>query len=282
MSTEQVSLRWSFNPVLEISRITSFIETEVERVGSNGVVVGISGGVDSAVTAALCKNALSSKRMLGLLLFEDSQRDSDDMRDAKAVASSLRIKTCDMSISPILKAYEQVLGSWGFETSKITSANIKARSRMVLLYSLANQKRLMVAGTGDRSEILLGYFTKFGDGAADIFPIAHLYKTEVRAIAKQLGLPSQIASKPSTPNLWDGQRAKDDLPADYPLLDKILTLLYDHSVDSDEVSKILGISPAVATEVARILRIPSSVVREVSQLHANSNHKRELPRSIPS
>lgn len=266
----------------EISRITSYIAEEVEAAGSEGIVVGISGGVDSSVTAALCRNAIGAHRVIGVLLFENSQKSSDDMEDARAVARKLRIKTYEINLSPMVEDFASSLRLHGISPSKITVGNVKARSRMTILYSLANHMQLLVAGTGDKSEMLLGYFTKYGDGAADILPIAHLFKTEVRAIGARLGLPPHLVNKPASPNLWIGQKACDELPADYVLLDQILALLLDCGMDSSELSKILGLPARVACEVAKTLRIPARVVKDVSLLYVKNAHKRELPKQIPS
>ena len=134
---------------------------------------------------------------------------------------------------------------------------------MVILYALANERNLLVAGTGDRSESLLGYFTKYGDGGVDILPIGHLYKTEVRALGSELKLPYAIVTKPSSPNLWPGHRAVEELPADYDVLDRVLTLLYDSRKSLQQISSQTGIS--------------RSVIREVIKMNEQSKHKRELP-----
>ncbi|HZW56312.1 MAG TPA: NAD+ synthase [Nitrososphaerales archaeon] len=249
----------------QILRITSFIRDYVNGSEANGVVVGLSGGVDSSVVASLSVRALGPHRVLGVYLFEEGST-SQDLRDAMGVAKSLGLKTLDISISPLLQPIQKMLESRLRTVSKITSANIKARIRMVLLYAIANQKKLLVAGTGDRSELLVGYYTKYGDGAADILPIAHLYKGEVRQIAQALNLPPEIAMKPSSPNLWKGQKATDELPADYPELDKILALLYDARKSPAQVSRIAGVSQAK--------------VKMTIMMNSKSKHKRALPASL--
>ena len=167
---------------------------------------------------------------LGLLLFEDFHRDSIDYRDAKALAGDLGIGSVDIRISSLVSAYEEVLRTKELNVSKITLANLKARIRMTILYAYANQENYLVAGTGDKSEDLLGYFTKFGDGGVDILPIAHLYKGQVRALGRRLGLSKNLVTKPSSPNLWKGHKATDELPADYETLNPVLSLLFDHSL----------------------------------------------------
>src|SRR2546430_12135119 len=112
---------------------------------------------------------------------------------------------------------------------------------MVSLYYLANAKNLLVAGTGDRSEDLIGYFTKYGDGGVDFLPIAHLYKTQVKILGLHLGLPSQILNKPSSPNLWEGHKATDEIPLDYNILDLALVSLFDLKMQPKEAAMVLEI-----------------------------------------
>jgi NAD+ synthase len=157
----------------------------------------------------------------------------------------------------------RVLHSRKCRTSRLTLANIKARVRMVTLYAIANERKLLVAGTGDRSESLVGYFTKFGDGGVDILPIGHLYKTEVRALGTALRLPFDIVTKPSSPNLWPGHKASQELPADYDLLDKVLTLRFDSKKTFSEIEKKTGAS--------------KKLISEVISLNAVSGHKRRMP-----
>jgi NAD+ synthase len=111
--------------------------------------------------------------------------------------------------------------------SKIAEANVKARARMMICYFFANSFNMPVAGTGDRSEDLIGYFTKHGDGGVNFLPIAHLYNTQVRALGAHLGLPERIVTKPSSPQLWPGHLATDEIPLGYEKLDLVLHLLFD-------------------------------------------------------
>ena len=245
----------------EIKRTSSFISTFVRRSGANGVVLGLSGGVDSSVVASLCVKALGARKVLGVLLFDDETRGSLDFKDAQKLAKELRLKTLELPISDIIKVVERSLRNAGQSSTRLTRANIKARTRMILLYAIANQKNLLVAGTGDRSEILVGYFTKFGDGAADFLPIAHLYKTEVRALASTLRLPYTVVTKPSSPNLWKGQKASDELPAEYEVLDRILIDIFEKHMGEKDVARELG--------------IPRSLVRNTIELNKKTRHKRE-------
>jgi NAD+ synthase len=253
----------SFEPDFEVSRITNFLNSNLSAANANGFVVGISGGIDSAVVASLCQRAVGPTNVIGLLMFEDYYRSSKDFEDARNLIQQLQIRPIDVHISPIIEAFEQFLTLENIKSSKIVLANIKARIRMTLLYAVANHANYLVAGTGDRSEDMIGYFTKYGDGGVDILPISHLYKGQVRLLGRLLGVAESIVTKPSSPNLWKGHKATDEIPADYDTLDKILTLLYDHNIGPMKVCELTG--------------APMSVVDEVIRRNLNSRHKRSYP-----
>jgi NAD+ synthase len=265
-SAEIRATRATFRPKAEEKRITEFVRQVVRKAAKKGVVVGISGGVDSAVVATLCERALGRERVLVVYIFEDEQKESQDYEDAKKIAEELNLPTVEIDLTPVLDAFSKNMTSRGLRLSKLSLGNVKARLRMTILYSLANERDLLVAGTDDRSENLLGYFTKYGDGGSDFMPIAHLYKSDVRALGSALRLPFEIITKPSTPNLWRGHLATQELPADYDVLDPILTLLFDSHESVEGVSKKTRASIAV--------------IRKVIAMNRKSQHKRELPLSL--
>ena len=158
LSPMRKSRKRAFNAQKEITRISYFIRKQIGNSHTKGVVIGISGGIDSAVVASLCRKALGSSKVLGVFLFEDRSRKSQDFSDAKLLAKNLGIKSLDLCITPVVDSFLKLLKSNDCRVSRLTLANIKARTRMVLLYALANQRNLLVAGTGDRSESLVGYF----------------------------------------------------------------------------------------------------------------------------
>jgi NAD+ synthase len=267
MEKMRVGLQTTFDAGFEIGRIENFIQSNIERSHARGVIVGISGGVDSAVAAALCRKAIGSRRVMGLLLFEQWNIDSADYKDAKKLISVLGIRSVEIPLSPHVELFRRALLSAGVKKlSRVTLGNIKARLRMIFLYSFANQENLLVAGTGDRSESLIGYFTKYGDGAADFFPIGHLYKSEIRILAEKLGIPQSIVSKPSSPALWRGHKATDEIPADYSVLDSVFREIFD-----------LGQHPSIA---AKRLGVPQKTIQDVNFLNLKSAHKREMPKTL--
>ncbi len=264
LSSEGIMPRPSFDPRLEAERISRFIRESVSEAKVKGVVIGISGGIDSAASAFLAVKALGRHKVLGLLLFEaESSKDPADYKDAKKLIAQLGIKSRELSISPVISQIRSQLQKSRLQPSKVAMGNIKARTRMILLYAFGNHNHLLVLGTGDRSEEEIGYFTKYGDGGVDLQPIAHLYKTEVRDLARALGVPNYIIQKPSSPRLWKGHAATDEIPADYPELDKILALSLDWAMQPRQVAKRLGIS--------------IDLVKQVLELHKESGHKRDVP-----
>lgn len=247
---------------LEAKRICSFIRETVNGAGSRGVVVGLSGGIDSSVVCALCVRAIGKKKVLGVVMPSESTP-SADVLDAETLAESFEIETRKVEIGGLVRGLRIALGDGG---TKVAAANLQARLRMTSLYYYANSKSRLVAGTGDRSELLVGFFTKWGDGGADFLPIAHLYKTQVRALGRHMGLPDKIVSKPSSPQLWPGHKAADELPADYDKLDPVLHYLFDMKLDASKAAAKGGVLP--------------SVVMKVLEMNARTNHKRTLPPTI--
>jgi len=231
--------------------IVEFIRKTVEEARASGVVVGLSGGVDSSLVAILCVRALGKEKVLGVLM-PTAFTPSQDVEDAKQLAEWLGIRTKFVNIQEISEAYFKKLKCNQSDLKqKIPMANIRARTRMVILYYYANLNNYLVAGAGDRSEALIGYFTKYGDGAADFMPIRHLYKTQVRELSRHLGIPEKIAYKPSSPQLYPGHKVTDEIPLDYEELDPVLVGLFDRKLPPEEVSQLTGVSIKVVKEVLR-------------------------------
>lgn len=242
---------------LVVEKAAEFISERVREAGAEGVVIGISGGVDSATVAYLAVKALGKEKVLGLIMpyYENS-----DVEDAKLLCESLGIEYRVINIKPVVGAFVSQLG---FQPDKRSLGNIMARTRMILLYAHANQMKRLVLGTSNRSEFLTGYFTKWGDGASDYAPLINLYKTEVWEIAKILGVPEKIIEKKPSAGLWEGQTDEDELGISYRLLDEILWRLVDLGKPKDEIAEELGISV--------------KKVEYVENLVKRSEHKRRLP-----
>lgn len=235
-------------------RIEKFISGYVAKSSARGLVIGLSGGLDSSVVLKLAANALSPSKVLALVM-PSNTTPTEDTNDAVELVKSLGIKYSIIDINPLLAKYAEILPE-----NKRARGNLMARIRMNILYYHAGINGYLVAGTSDKSEIQLGYFTKFGDGAADIMPIADLYKTQVRALAKFLALPEVIVHKKSSPRLWDSHLAEVELGMDYETIDPILHLLVDRNLRPKAVAKKL--------------EIPVSRVIKVKDMMEKTQHKR--------
>jgi NAD+ synthase len=222
--------------------ISSFIKREIKKREAKGVVIGMSGGIDSSLTTILAVKALGNQQVFGLILPDSSVTPKTDTKNAIDLAKSLRIKYKVVELNKIKK---QIVN--GLPKNKMARANLLVRLRMLLLYYYATVMNRLVLGTGDKSEMMLGYFTKYGDGGADLFPIADLYKTEVRSLAQYLGIPATIIDKKSSARLWKGQTTEGEIGIKYEEIDKILEQIEDGNIhltatsdklNEDNVSKI--------------------------------------------
>ncbi|MCS7233079.1 MAG: NAD+ synthase [Synergistetes bacterium] len=216
-----------------VERAVSWIRDEIGEAGAKGGVVGISGGVDSAVVALLLKRAMG-ENMLGLIM--PCRSVSSDLSDALEFVKAFEIPYRLVDLSSIYEAFLNILGEVD-KRGDIALANIKPRLRMITLYYFANRLNYLVVGTGNRSELEVGYFTKYGDGGVDILPIGSLVKSEVREVARHLGVPEKIIHKPPTAGLWDGQTDEGEMGITYEVLDKYLL---EGKADPDIVRKIEG------------------------------------------
>ncbi len=190
-----------------------------DNAGFSKAVIGLSGGLDSSLTAFVLVDALGKENITGLLLPENGESKSQNHADALAVAKSLGIAFEEISIEKIVKYVEQ---SVKWKQSRIAEMNLRARARMVLLYNFANSNRALVVGTSNKSELMLGYFTKHGDGAADVLPFQNIFKTDIFAIAKYKGLPANIIEKQPSAGLVPGQTDAKELGASYSEIDPVL------------------------------------------------------------
>lgn len=228
------------------SDIVNWIRERVKEAKAKGVVVGLSGGIDSSCVAVLSKIALG-KNVLGLILpCESNPRDE---KFARLLAKKFKIKVEKIVLDPIYEKFREILP----KANKIAFANLKPRLRMITLYYFANKLNYLVAGCGNKSEITVGYFTKYGDGGVDILPIGGLLKTEVRTLARQLKIPNEIIERGPTAGLWQGQTDELELGVTYENLDRAIS-----SIENGKVNKFYN----------------QKIITKVKNLIDESQHKR--------
>lgn len=233
----------------------AWLQAKALGVKAEGLVVGISGGVDSAVVAGLCKRAFP-QHALGVIM--PAQSNPEDKADALLVSQTYGLKVVEVDLSTvhagIMSQVENGLKGAGVEPQglNMSQGNLKARLRMASLYTVANALNYLVVGTDNAPESYTGYFTKYGDGGVDLLPISSLTKTEVRIWARALGLPEKISGRVPTAGLWPGQTDETEMGLTYDLLDRYL----------------LG------------EKVPEDVQARIESMHARSEHKRHLPPSL--
>lgn len=198
-----------------IDAISRWIRDQVEEASAKGVVLGLSGGIDSAVVAAIAQRSLG-ENVLGLILPCHSHQ--EDAKDAERIASHLQLETITIDLTPF---YDNLLTSLP-PGDKYIAANLKPRLRMTILYYIAGLRNYLVAGTGNKCEIAVGYFTKYGDGGVDLLPLGDLFKSEVKEIARTLELPEDIIAKPPSAGLLPGQTDEGELKITYDELEQAL------------------------------------------------------------
>lgn len=236
------------------SIILEFLRKLLEESGADGYVLGLSGGVDSSVVAKLCVEAVGRKNVLGLFMPSDTTP-QEDVLDAERIASMLGIEYEIVDITTISHSLANIC-KHGNQASVLAKGNIKPRVRMTVLYYHANILNRLVAGTGNKSELLIGYYTKYGDGGVDCMPIGCLYKTQVRQLAEYLGIPSSIIWKTPTAGLWKGQTDEDEIGLKYEQLDLLLYYLCDLGMDIEVASKLVNIKTEPAKKI--LMRIKRS------------------------
>lgn len=203
----------------ETEKIVNFIQEYFQKAGFTKAVLGISGGLDSAVVCALLVKALGKENVYGYSLPCGEQH---DILDAEKVAKKYGINYSTLNIEPAVESLKDVIQ---YDTEDLISeGNLKARVRMTVLYDLSAFNNALVVGTGNKTELQLGYFTHYGDGACAFEPIGHLYKTQVKELAKYLGVPQSIIDKSPSAGLWDQQTDEQELGATYEEIDKHLKI----------------------------------------------------------
>ncbi|MEF8790927.1 MAG: NAD+ synthase [Haloarculaceae archaeon] len=250
-------------------RITDFIAGTVDRAGADGAVLGLSGGIDSTLTAHLAVEALGADAVRGLVMPSEANTETN-MSDAERVAERLGIEYDVVPVQPIVEAFEAAYPveeplEERVETDPLRTAlgNVAVRARGVLNYFVGNAENRIVLGTGNRSEALTGYFTKYGDQAVDCNPIGNLYKFQVRQLAARVGVHEDIVTKPPSAEMWSGQTDEAEMGLTYDALDAVLMLHVDGPFSRSATVETLG--------------IPESAVDRVVDLYERSEHKRRMP-----
>jgi NAD+ synthase len=237
------------------NEIASWIRGEIEGAGLTGAVLGLSGGIDSAVVSGLCARAVGTDNVLGISM--PAYSSPEDVADARLIAEHWGIEYREVDLGLIFDAFKELLP----DGSQLADANLKPRMRMITLYHVANTLNRMVIGTGNRSELEVGYFTKYGDGGVDLLPIGSLLKVQVRQLAREMGVPDRIIDRPPSAGLWEGQTDEKELGITYEQLDEAL----DAIADGDTAD------------------IRPEVLERVVALNRGSAHKRRLaPIFVPS
>jgi NAD+ synthase len=257
---EQVAGRLALNAPLAVAVLTDFIRDAVATSVTEGVVVGLSGGVDSALAAALAARALGPSRVHAFVLpYRTSNPES--ARDACLVAEQLGIDHRLIDISPMVDPYFALEIPGDGEDDRRRRGNKLARERMTILFDQAKKLGCLVLGTSNKTEILLGYSTVFGDNASSLNPLGDLYKQQIWRLAQHLALPRQVVAKQPSADLWPGQTDEDELGMTYEVADEVLYLLFD-----------LGLRPAEVVERG----YEEEAVRHIVRLEHANRFKRRL------
>jgi NAD+ synthase len=243
----------------DYAKIQSDIESFLARYTSKsqGFVFGLSGGIDSAVIAHICARSFKD-RTLALIMPDSRVSPKEETEDAIHLVDKLGLDYKLIDISLIHSQFANVL-----EPEERALGNLRARIRASILYYYANLKNYIVIGSSDKSEYLIGYFTKYGDGSADVCPIISLYKTQVRELAKFLGVSQSIIAKKSSPHLWKGHVAEDEIGITYEEIDSALYCMVDKKMPVGETADITGVE--------------KEKIEKIHQMYKKNEHKRIMP-----
>lgn len=249
----------------ESRNIMAFIKIMLKQTKANGLVLGLSGGLDSAVIAVLSKKAVGDKRVHCVYMPEYEAKPDSNKDHIIMLCKKFDLHYQNIAIGNAILSVDDNFMS---ELKQVTEGNIIARLRMLHLYAIANELDCLVTGTSNRTELALGYFTKYGDGGCDFEPLGHLYKTEVFELARLLEIPNAIVDKPPSAGLWTGQTDEKEIGLPYSKIDDILKL-----VDKEETWKI---------STRKLVKNKISIIdfTKVHDMVAKSKHKRIMPPTI--
>ncbi len=254
---DEVAGRLKLNETLAVAALASFLRDGVENAGATGLVLGLSGGVDSALAVALAARALGTERVHAFFLPYRTSNPQSAI-DAAAVAAKFGLALTTLDITPQIDAYFERVDP---AADRVRRGNKMARERMTILFDQSKRLGALVCGTSNKSEILLGYSTVFGDNASSLNPIGDLYKQQVWQLSRFLGVPEQVAAKRPSADLWPGQTSEGELGFEYAMADEVLYLMFDQGLTADEV-------------IDR--GYPEAVVSRIVQLERGNRFKRRL------
>ncbi len=263
VNKEKIEKALEFDVEKAKTKIIDFIQDRVDEAGAQGVVLGLSGGIDSALTAALCSKSLGDN-VLAIFMPEEGVTDPQDYEDVQELSQEFGIRLKEIEISSIFEKMKEEIEPE--KKSRMADANLKVRIRMILLYYHANLLNYLVVGTNNKSELKCGYFTKYGDGAADISPAVSLYKTQVKELAREIGVPQNIIDKEPTAGLWEGQTDESELGLPYPKIDRIYAGL-EIGLNPEEISKAIDVSKE---EVQEFIELEKSTRHKVVDIPSPS------------
>ncbi|WNY28881.1 NH(3)-dependent NAD(+) synthetase [Methanimicrococcus stummii] len=265
------------------SKIIRFIRKIVKDSGAKGVVLGLSGGIDSALVAALSAKAMGAKNVHPFFFYnsETNSFNSEDLQDAVLLSEQFGLNLQKINLHETIAAAESSFQDSDLSISSdsfIPSGNLRSRLRMSLLYYYANANNLLVIGTKNKTERLTGYYTKYGDGGVDLDPIADLYKTEVRLLSKFLNLPESILSKAPSAGFWSGQSDEEDLGIRYEQLDYLL-----YELEKIGLNKVLKMNSGdedfkIVKNVLENAKLTIDQYESVKSRVKSAEHKQKLPK----
>ncbi|MFW9964295.1 MAG: NAD+ synthase [Candidatus Sifarchaeia archaeon] len=239
--------------------IVNFIKDYVSQAKVAGVILGLSGGIDSSLVATLACEAIGPDRVQCIMLPVDAQKDAENIANAVDLAEALQMKHELFELKEAIAAYNSL------SLNRVALGNLTARLRMATWYARANQENLLVIGTGNKTEMMIGYFTKYGDGGTDILPIGDLYKENVRSLSRYMGVPKKIIDKVPSAGLWKGQTDEGEIGVSYAELDSILYLKLERGMSEEEIAG---------------WGIDKTKVQKVLKMMKDSEHKRK-PLPVP-
>lgn len=264
MSTTFANTSHTDSPAELATAISDWLRERLNEGGADRFVLGLSGGIDSAAVCGLCAQAAGADRVTGVIMPSSSL--ADDAVSARKVAEAFGVNTLTVDLSDITDTFHAAMPSAkdvgttaagsAEKRQQLATANVRPRLRMTTLYYVANLTNGIVVGTGNKSEAMIGYFTKYGDGGVDLFPIIDLYKHEVRAVAHEIGVPESVIARPPSAGLWEGQTDEDEIGMTYEELDRTLIALESGETSGFDEARLKQVKDLVTITNHKRIPVP--------------------------